>query len=99
MITFALKTTLEVAAVVLLIIGYINEEKVIAFEQKLWKRLRGEPSGRPVRTAPAHSATYNAAREAEQRALRERERIARNAEYARRRAALAAPHDEPRRVA
>lgn len=37
---FVLKVTLEVIAIVLLCAGYWNEEKVIAFERRLWKRLR-----------------------------------------------------------
>lgn len=35
-----IKTFFEFAAVVLLIIGYINEKKVIAFEKKLAKAIR-----------------------------------------------------------
>ena len=35
-----IKTILEFFAVVLLIIGFINEKKVIAFEQKIWKKFK-----------------------------------------------------------
>ncbi len=35
-----LKTFLELAAVVLLIVGFINEKKVIAFEAKLARAIR-----------------------------------------------------------
>jgi hypothetical protein len=35
-----LKTALELAAVVLLIVGFINEKKVIAFEEKLARAIR-----------------------------------------------------------
>ena len=35
-----IKTFFEFAAVVLLIVGFINEKKVIAFEQKLFKAIR-----------------------------------------------------------
>lgn len=97
MFTFVLKTTLEVAAVVLLLIGYLNEEKVIAFEQKLWARLRDSRRA----SAPAHSATYLASREEARNHEQERARIARNAEYARRQAVLLRTSDdpEPKRVA
>lgn len=97
MFTFVLKTTLEVAAVVLLLIGYLNEEKVIAFEQKLWARLRDTRKA----SAPVHSATYMASREEARKSEQERARIARNAEYARRQAVLLRTSDdpEPKRVA
>lgn len=97
MFTFVLKTTLEVAAVVLLLIGYLNEEKVIAFEQKLWARLRDTRRA----SAPAHSATYLASREEALQHEQKRARIARNAEYARRQAVLLRTSDdpEPKRVA
>lgn len=34
-----LRTTIELAVVLLLIYGFIKEEKVIAFEQKVWRIL------------------------------------------------------------
>ncbi len=93
MFTFALKITLEVAAIVLLLVGYWNEEKVIAFERRVWARLRA--------SAPeeAHSATYYASREEEQREWDARERRARNAELARKHAAARRAAEEPRRAA
>ncbi|MBP5272117.1 MAG: hypothetical protein ILO43_04025 [Clostridia bacterium] len=97
MFTLVLKTTLEVAAIVLLLIGYLNEEKVIAFERKLWARLRDTRRA----SAPSHSATYLAAREEARKNEQERARIARNAEYARKQAVLLRTADdpEPKRVA
>ncbi|MBO4383444.1 MAG: hypothetical protein J5847_05060 [Clostridia bacterium] len=92
MFTFALKITLEVAAIVLLLVGYWNEEKVIAFERRIWARLRASA---PEKT---HSATYYASREEEQREWDARERRARNAELARKCAARRAA-EEPRRAA
>lgn len=93
---FALKVTLEVIAVVLLLVGYLHEDKLIAFERNLWKKLR-------VRTAPKkpalHSATYYASRKAEQRAWNERERIAKNAAYARSHAVLQNSDHTTQRVA
>lgn len=35
-----IKTFFEFAAVVLLIVGFINEKKVVAFEQKLFRAIR-----------------------------------------------------------
>lgn len=95
MLGFALKTTLEVAAIILLLVGYLNEEKVVAFERALWKRLRSGSAKRPA----AHSATYYASREAQREEQRKRERIARGAEYARAHAIVLRSEDEPRRVA
>lgn len=92
---FALKVILEFIAIVLLIIGYLNEDKVIAFERALWKQLRTKTASEKT----AHSATYYASREAEQRAWDERERIAKSAEYARKHAVLRGADNEPRRVA
>lgn len=34
-----IKTALEVAAVVLLLAGYWNEDKVVEFEQKMWRTI------------------------------------------------------------
>lgn len=48
---FTLKIILEIAAVILLLIGYWNEDKVIEFERALFAALRGED--RPVRRAEA----------------------------------------------
>lgn len=35
-----IRTILEFSAVVLLIIGFINEKKVIAWEQKMWRKFK-----------------------------------------------------------
>ena len=35
-----IKTFFEFAAVVLLIVGFINEKKIVAFEQKLFRAIR-----------------------------------------------------------
>ena len=94
---FALKVILEFIAIVMLIIGYLNEDKVIAFERALWKQLRARTASKS--TAAVHSATYYASREAEQRAWEERERIARSAEYARKHAVIRGGDNESRRVA
>ena len=50
---FTLKVILEIAAILLLLYGYWHEEDVIAFEQRLFARLRGtEPrKARPARAA------------------------------------------------
>ena len=93
---FALKTILEFTAIVLLLVGWLNEDKVVAFERALWKQLRARFA---PKSGNAHSATYYASREAEQRAWNERERIARNAEYARKHAVIRTLDDEPKRVA
>lgn len=93
---FALKVTFEFIAIVLLIIGYLNEDKVVAFERNLIKQLRARSASK---NKAAHSATYYASRAAEQRAWDERERIARSAEYARKHAVLRGADNEPRRVA
>lgn len=85
MFTAILKAIVETAAVILLLIGYKHEAKIIAFEQRLWKRLRGENLNRPVQKS-AHSATYLQAKEAEHRAFAEKERIANNAAFARQQA-------------
>ncbi|MBQ8082998.1 MAG: hypothetical protein IJ241_02315 [Clostridia bacterium] len=95
---FALKTILEFTAIVLLLVGWLNEDKVAAFERALWKQLKARFAPKSG-TASAHSATYNASRAAEQRAWEERERIARSAEYARKHAVLRRVDDEPKRVA
>ena len=92
---FILKTTLEVAACVLLILGYLNEEKVIAFERALWKKITSGSR----ESSQKHSATYYASREASCKAQNERERIARSAEYARAHAVIRNTENEPRRVA
>lgn len=44
-----IKTFFEFAAVVLLIVGFINEKKVIAFEQKLFRAIRIHLRNRRVR--------------------------------------------------
>ena len=93
---FALKTILEFTAIVLLLVGWLNEDKVVAFERALWKQLRARFA---PKSGNAHSATYYASREAEQRAWNERERIARNAEYARKHAVIRTLDNEPKRVA
>ena len=68
---FILKTILETAACVLLILGYLNEEKVIAFERRLWKNIR-KYFAAPAQTEK-HSATYTASREGK---LQEPRRVA-----------------------
>ena len=35
-----IKTILEFTAVILLIIGFINEKKIIAWEQKIWRKFK-----------------------------------------------------------
>lgn len=96
MFTIALKASLEAALIILLIIGYIHEDKVVAFERKLWARLT---AGSAKKASKRHSATYYAAREAKVREQRERERIALGAEYARTHAVVLSREEEPRRVA
>ncbi len=91
---FVLKVTLEVIAIVLLLVGYWNEDKVIAFERRLWKRLRGTQPVRETR----HSATYYASREEAMQEQAQKARIARNAELARKEAARRAA-EEVRRAA
>ncbi len=93
---FALRIALEVTAILLLLAGYWNEDKVIAFERRLWARLRG---ARPAEEARTHSATYYASREEEHRVLAQKARIARNAEMARKQAAARRAAEEPRRAA
>ncbi|MBQ8469760.1 MAG: hypothetical protein IJ547_04100 [Clostridia bacterium] len=96
MFTIALKATLEASLIILLIIGYIHEDKVIAFERALWSRLTSSSS---KKASKKHSATYYASREAKVREQNERERIALGAEYARAHAVLLSREEEPRRVA
>lgn len=97
MFTIALKAILETAAIILLIFGYIHEDKVVAFERALWKRLTaGKAEGK---TSQKHSSTYYASREAKVREQKERERIALGAEYARAHATVLSREEEPRRVA
>lgn len=95
---FALKTILEFTAIVLLLIGWLNEDKVVDFERALWEQMKARFAPKSE-TAAAHSATYYASRAAEQRAWDERERIARSAEYARNHAVLRNWNEEPKRVA
>lgn len=62
---FVLKVTLEVIAIVLLCAGYWNEEKVIAFERRLWKRLRRAlRAGRPVKQPAVRSRSAEEVRRA-----------------------------------
>lgn len=35
-----IKTMLEFSAVILLIYGFINEKKFVAFEQKIWRKFK-----------------------------------------------------------
>ena len=95
---FALKTILEFTAIVLLLIGWLNEDKVVDFERALWEQMKARFAPKSE-TAAAHSATNYASRAAEQRAWDERERIARSAEYARNHAVLRNGNEEPKRVA
>lgn len=97
MFSIALKATLETAAVILLIIGYIHEDKVVAFERALWKRLTAGKTEDKI--TKKHSATYYASRDAKIREQKERERIALGAEYARAHATVLQREEQPRRVA
>ncbi len=94
---FALKVILELIAITLLIVGYLNEEKVIAFERAVWKKMRAKTASN--KTAAAHSATYYASKEAAQREWERKERIAKSAEYARTHAVIRGVDNEPQRVA
>ncbi len=49
MIGEVIRTFFELAAVVLLIIGYINEKKIIAFEVKLARAIRIHIRNRKIR--------------------------------------------------
>ena len=49
MISEVIRTFFELAAVVLLIIGYINEKKIIAFEVKLARAIRIHLRNRRIR--------------------------------------------------
>ena len=41
-IKFTIKIIFELLAIVLLLVGYANESKVIEFEKRLYKRLKGK---------------------------------------------------------
>lgn len=51
-----IRTVFEFAAVVLLIVGFINEKKVVAFEQKLARAIRIHLRNRRVRKQREASA-------------------------------------------
>ena len=55
-----IKTFFELAAVVLLIIGFINEKKVIAFEVKLARAIRIHLRNRRIRKQREAARQYNA---------------------------------------
>lgn len=55
-----IKTFLELAAVVLLIIGFINEKKVVAFEVKLARAIRIHLRNRRIRKQKEAARQYSA---------------------------------------
>ena len=55
-----IKTFLELAAVVLLIIGFVNEKKVIAFEIKLARAIRIHLRNRRIRKQREAATAYSA---------------------------------------
>ncbi len=59
--TFAeiIKTIFEFAAVILLIVGFINEKKVVAFEVKLARAIKIHLRNRKVRKAREAAAAYS----------------------------------------
>ncbi len=54
-----IKTFLELAAVVLLIIGFINEKKVVAFEVKLARAIRIHLRNRRIRKQRESARAYS----------------------------------------
>ncbi len=54
-----IKTFLELAAVILLIIGFVNEKKVVAFEVKLARAIRIHLRNRRIRKQREAAMAYN----------------------------------------
>lgn len=54
-----IKTFLELAAVVLLIIGFVNEKKVVAFEVKLARAIRIHLRNRRIRKQREAARAYS----------------------------------------
>ena len=54
-----IKTIFEFAAVILLIVGFINEKKVVAFEVKLARAIKIHLRNRKARKAKEAAAAYS----------------------------------------